>query len=94
MEHLFMGFVSFITITIGSWEKPWKIKMPPLIISYAFSCVLMMIWLSAIDGKGNRLISAIILAVFIFISTAFTHVLVFHPDKKIHLKFWEKADKE
>ena len=93
MGYLFMGLVSFITITIAFWEKPWKIKMWPLIISYAFSCVLM-IWLSAIDGKGNRLISAIILAAFMFISTAFTHVIVFHPDKKIHLKFWEKTDKE
>ena len=92
MEHLFMGFVSFITIAIGFWEKPWKRKIPPLITSYAFTCVLMMIWLSAIDGKGNRFISAIILAIFMFMSTAFIHVLVFHLDKKIRLNFWKKQN--
>lgn len=94
MEYFFMGLVSFITVAIGFWEKPWKIKIPPLIISYAFTCVLMMIWLSAIDGKGNRFISAIILAVFMFMSTAFIHVLACHPDKKIRLKFWRKTNKE
>lgn len=59
MEYLFLALVAFAGEIIGCWEKPWKAKILPLLISYAVACILLMIGLAISGSKGNRLLGRV-----------------------------------
>ena len=74
-------------------KKNRKTKILPLIIIYAATCLFIMFMCAVTGAKGNCLLLALMVAVFSMIPTGCILLSAVHGNKKIRLKFWQKADK-
>lgn len=92
MLKIFLLLVIYISKVIGTWEKPFKQKILLLILTYAVAYPVLMHLPDAVWAKNNRLMAALILAGFVLGTATFTHLLAFHPNKEIRLKFWKRQN--
>jgi len=74
-------------------KKNQKTKILPIAIIYAVACLFIMLMCTITGAKGNCLALALIVAAFAMIPTGCILLSVVHGNKKIRLKFWQKADK-
>ena len=74
-------------------KKNRKTKILPIVIIYAATCLFIMLMCTITGAKGNCLALALIVAAFAMIPTGCILLSVVHGNKKIRLKFWQKADK-
>lgn len=92
MTKVFLGIVLFIGKIIGSWEKSFKQRILLLILTYIVAYPVLMHLPDAVWAKNNRPMAALILAGFVLGTATFTHLLAFHPNKEIRLKFWKRQN--
>ncbi len=74
-------------------KKNRKTKILPIVIIYAATCLFIMLMCTITGAKGNCLLLALMVAVFSMIPTGCILLSAVHGNKKIRLKFWQKADK-
>ena len=74
-------------------KKNRKTKILPIVIIYAATCLFIMLMCTITGAKGHCLALALIVAAFAMIPTGCILLSVVHGNKKIRLKFWQKADK-
>lgn len=75
------------------WKKNQKTKILPLAIIYVVVCLFIMFMCAVTGAKGNSLALALMVASFSMIPTGCILLSAVHGNKKIRLKFWQKADK-
>ena len=92
MTKIFLAIVVLVSKIVGISEKPLKQKILLLILTYIVAYPVLMHLPDAVWAKNNRPMAALILAGFVLGTATFTHLLAFHPNKEIRLKFWKRQN--